>query len=210
MCALCTTAALFLITPSLCAQGLFFTPSAVFAQTDNRVLYQKAVHWEVFAGPVLSLEPLRDDEDVLVSDYSLGAEVGVRRLLSRVILLSLGGQYFPSLRQELPLTSSFYSASLYAALRVYPLPDTLASFWIEGGGGWTQSEFKIPVSFEPRRKVSGGLLFAGMGNAFSLGKGWKVDFSFRLLYRAKTDFGFLYRYDSPVYRQAALFVSKQF
>ena len=209
MCALCTTAALFSTTSSLCAQGLFFTPPAFFAQTDNRVLYTKPARWEVFAGPVLSQETILDNDDLLVLDYLIGAEAGVRRFLSSTVLLSLGGQYFPS-PSKLPLASSFYSASLYAALRWYPLPDTVASFWVEGGGGWTQSEFEIPLSFTLRRKVRGAMFFAGMGNAFSLGKGWKVDFSFRLLHRTQTDFGFFFHYDSPVYRQAALFVSKQF
>ena len=171
---------------------------------------QDFLRWEIFAGPVVSLQPLADAQYYTVTDWTYGLEAGARFYFTPSLALSVGGQYFPSPRKKVPFTSSLHSQTFYTAFRLYPLQEMLPFLWVEGGLGYMQTAFKLELFSGRESKLSGGVFFAGAGDCFSLGRGWTLDFSFRLMYMQKTEFDFLYHYSSRTVRQAALFLSKRF
>ena len=207
----CAAACLAGICSPLYAQtGESFAASS-YQQAEQRVLYQKPLpKWEVFAGPVLTVQPLADGQDMTVTDYAYGAEAGLRAYLLPALALSVGGQYFPSLGKKVPFTTRLKSQNVYAALRCYPLADTLPFIWLEAGGGYMQTSFRLELFAGQDSRLGGAFFFVGTGNSLSLGRGWTLDFSFRWVYMQKTDFDFLYHYVSHQARQAAFFVSKRF
>lgn len=198
----------------LYAQGAFaqiysvHSPSSGISSSERK---ETSVYprWEIYAGPVLSLQPLKDDRGDQVSSAFYGLAGGLRlRVLPR-LAMGLEGQYLPQTASHIPFTDSISQRALYVSARWDLTPDTSPGLWLEGGAGRLRTEWKLELAFAEQRLTS-SVFFIGAGTGGSLGRGWRGGLSVRLLYMSQTDFDFLFHYASSTGLQGLLFIAKMF
>lgn len=165
---------------------------------------------EFYAGPALSVQPLRDADGFTVSDVFVGAAAGVRFYPCRTLSLGVEGQYFPGARSAAPFVNYIRQRAVYAVARWSLTPDTFPAFYVEAGAGRMHSAFKLELFRGRETRLSSAVFFIGAGSALRLGRGWTLDASLRAARMRKTDFGFLLYYASSTALQAAASVSKRF
>ena len=164
---------------------------------------------ELYAGPVFSLQPLKDDEGNTLSSAFYGMAAGLRWRLMECLALGMEGQYLPQSASQIPFTQYMRQEALYLTARWELTPDTSPVLWMEGGVGYLRTRWKLERAFPAEELVSPSA-FMGMGSTFSLGRGWSGGLSARLLYTPKTEHDFLFHYASHTAWQAALWLGKAF
>lgn len=164
---------------------------------------------ELYAGPVFSLQPLKDDEGNTLSSAFYGLSAGARWGMLERLSLGLEGQYLPQTVSQIPFTQYVRQEALYLTARWKLTPDTLPLLWLEGGGGCLRTRWKLQLAF-PAQELSSASVFVGVGGVFSLGRGWGGGFSSRLLYISRAEHDFLLHYASHTAWQVLLGLGKAF
>lgn len=212
-CGVCAAACLAGICSPVALYGQIYSarPYSVHnARYHTFAPFPKVNRAEIYAGPVVSLQPLEDGQNYTVSHLFVGTAAGIRVRVFSSLFLGAEGQYLPQTRPDIPFVSSVRQKAFYFTARWNLTPDTLPPLLLEAGEGQIDTSFKMNLYSGPKERLSGRVFFVGAGSAFALGKGWYAAPSLRWIYMQKTDFDFLLRYASRGGWQTAVFLRKDF